>query len=395
MATALDALQFLPLASAIAWWAVGIVPVARARFSSPFERSLTAFAFLIGGWAFLDWIFLGFSDVSPVGVAILISNVRITVITVATFVLLLATKWISLGHSPRDVLLVLPVVGSLVIIWVFPMTYGAEPASWGLRLLRNPLLYSLWASQQIAYVVGSITLAARLYRGQRGLPARVQRRFFWTVGSLVVVLVLWVGTNIFNNLTQGPGVPWFSSALVIPAAIILYVVVPLSTEDYGEMLRGVSAIQERVTAVYLFYHSGEPLVALASSRNLPIEAEQLEGLLSVVGNFVETSVPGSRGYAVTAMRYDGLGIVAVRGEFVIGAAVYDGPAYDALRGELLRTLRAFEERHWRSLSSWEEATKVAEAASDDLSKFLRNPQRGQPPTLSKEVAPETNPGESP
>src|SRR3989304_10479272 len=84
----------------------------------------------------------------------------------------------------------------------------------------------------------------------------------------------------------------------------------------------------RAIAVYLFYRSGEPLVALASGGNLPIEAEMLEGLLSVVGNFVETSVRGARGYAVTAMKYDGLGIVAVRGEFVTGAA----PLYGARGG---------------------------------------------------------------
>jgi len=131
----------------------------------------------------------------------------------------------------------------------------------------------------------------------------------------------------------------------------------------------------RAIAVYLFYRSGEPLVALASGGNLPIEAEMLEGLLSVVGNFVETSVRGARGYAVTAMKYDGLGIVAVRGEFVTGAALYDGPGYEALKGDLLRTVRDLEERHWRTLTNWEDATKIAEGAADDLSKLLRAPGR--------------------
>jgi hypothetical protein len=127
------------------------------------------------------------------------------------------------------------------------------------------------------------------------------------------------------------------------------------------------------SAVYLFYRSGEPLVALASGRNLPMEAETLEGLLSVVGNFVETSVPGSRGYAVTAMKYGEFGIIAVRGEFVIGAALYDTPAYEGLKADLLRTLRDLEERHWRNLSSWADATKVAEAAADEMSKLLQTP----------------------
>src|SRR5438046_10248526 len=95
----------------------------------------------------------------------------------------------------------------------------------------------------------------------------------------------------------------------------------------------------RAIAVYLFYRSGEPLVALAAGRDLPIEAETLEGLLSVVGNFIETSVRGSRGYATTAMRYDEFGIVAVRGEFVLGSRVNDGSAHDTLTGDLRRVAR--------------------------------------------------------
>src|SRR2546421_12295184 len=131
----------------------------------------------------------------------------------------------------------------------------------------------------------------------------------------------------------------------------------------------------RAIAVYLFYRSGEPLVALAAGRDLPIEAETLEGLLSVVGNFVETSVRGSRGYATTAMRYDEVGIVAVRGEVVIGAALNDGTAPDSLKADLLRIVRDFEERHWRNLASWEAATKLPDQASDEFSKLLRTTDR--------------------
>ncbi|HYS71752.1 MAG TPA: hypothetical protein VEM95_04955 [Thermoplasmata archaeon] len=134
-----------------------------------------------------------------------------------------------------------------------------------------------------------------------------------------------------------------------------------------------------MTAVYLFYRTGEPLVALAAGRTLPIEAEQLEGLLSVVGNFVETSVSGSRGYAMTAMRYENLGIVAVRGEFTIAAVVYDGQASEALGANLLRTVQTFEERRWRDLGTWEAATKVAEDAAAELTNFL-GPRAGKATT---------------
>ena len=109
---------------------------------------------------------------------------------------------------------------------------------------------------------------------------------------------------------------------------------------------------------------------------------------------METSVPLSRGYAVTAMRYEGLGIVAVRGEFVIVAAVYDGPAYDALRGKLTQALKVFEERSWRQLGTWEDATTVAESAAEELSNFLEHPERTTPPRLPKVSSPEVKSGKA-
>lgn len=371
-----ELLLILPLASAVAWWAVAAVPLARRRLTSRFERSIAAFAVLIGVWAFLDWIFLGFKDASQARTAIDVSNVRISVITMATFVLALAMKWIVLGHSKLDWLLAIPVLGSIALIWVPPgLTTAAFPESWGLRLVRDQFRYTLWASQQVAYVAAAIVLVAHLYVERRDMARRIRRRFFWTTGSLAVMLAIWISTNIYNNVTQTGGVPWFSSLLVVPAAIILGAIAPMSSNEFGEMLRAISAIQERVIAVYLFYRTGDPLVALASGRILPIEAEQLEGVLALVGNFVETSVPSSRGVRVTAMRYDGLGIVAVRGDFVIAAAVYDGPANDTLRAELIRAVRQFEERRWRDLGTWEEATRSAEAVAEELSSLLYRPER--------------------
>src|SRR2546425_644678 len=206
---------------------------------------------------------------------------------------------------------------------------------------------------------------------------------FGTLGILLVAVALSLSANIDETLTSTFDELWSASFLIVPAALILAAILPLSRDDWNRAFRGASAIQERVTAIYMFYRTGEPLVALASSRNLPIGAEQLEGLLAVVGNFVETSVPLSAGYAVTAMRYEGLGIVAVRGEFVIVAAVYDGPAHDALRGELTRALKTFEERSRRQLGTWEDATSITEEAANELSNFLEHPERTVPPRLPK------------
>jgi hypothetical protein len=329
---------------------------------------------MLGVWAALDWAFLGLKDMN---LAVALSNARITVMTFATLALLLSAKWLHSGHSRYDVLLALPVAASLALIWG-GMTYGAQLVSWGPRLLRNQLLYTLWALQQIAYVAGAAILVGTLYMKRKDLAAHLRYRFFGGAGSLFVFLGLWISTNIYNNVTQTSGVPWLSSLLGIPAAIILIAFVPLSSSEIGEVFAGVAAVEQRVSALYVFYRTGEPLVALGTSRNLPIEAEQLEGVLEIVGDFVETSMRKNRGYAVTHLRFDRLGIVAARGRYLIVAALYDGPVYDVLRAELLRTVQDFEARRSGDLQTLEAASRAAEDVADELSRLFHRPSTPAP-----------------
>ena len=377
MPATFDAPRIVSLGSGIAWWVVGFIPVIRTRLASPLERGLAATAFFLGGWAFLEAVYPILFGASP---DLALIGLRLTFITFGTLALLLTVKWVARGPSRYDPLLLLPVIGSLGLAWTELPARAGSP-SWG---------YGLWAVQQIVYVAASVVLTVSSVRGRKDPSTAFRWRSIWTLGILLAAVALSLAANIFDTLTSSFDELWSASFLLIPAVLVLAAILPLSTDDWNRAFRGASAIQERVTAIYMFYRTGEPLVALASSRNLPIGAEQLEGLLAVVGNFVETSVPLSRGYAVTAMRYEGLGIVAVRGEFVIVAAVYDGPAYDALRGELTRALKAFEERSWRQLGTWEDATSVAEAAANELSNFLEHPERTVPPRLPK-VSPDVKP----
>src|SRR3990172_7413748 len=172
-----DLLGIAPLVSGALWFGAGLWPIVRGRLGSPFERAITAFALLLGLWSSLDWIFLGSTNAA---FAVAISNVRITVITVAILFLLLAAKWIAAGHSRYDVLLVLPVLGSLAIVWT-GLTSGVEWVSWGPRLIRDSFLYVLWASQQVAYVGAAIVFSMYVAREIRGLPIRLR----WPVLAIV------------------------------------------------------------------------------------------------------------------------------------------------------------------------------------------------------------------
>ncbi len=339
-----------------------------------------AFAFLIGAWALLDWVFLGLRDPSQSTWAVTISNVRISLITFAMLALLLVFKWLDVGHSRYDALLLLPVLGSLAIIWT-GLTSGVEIVWWGPRLVRDPFRYTLWAAQQIAYLGASIGMAARLYIRRRDMPRGLRLRMVGIMGSLLSMLLLWLSTNVYNNVTQTTGIPWFSSLLLVPAVIGGASLIPLSAQELSQLLRSVSATEKHVVAAYLFHRSGAPLVALGSSRNLPIEPEQLEGVLSVVGDFVETSVDAKHGRGATGLAFDEFGLVAVRGSDLIAAAIYDGPAYDAVRSELTRIVQELEAMHSGRLSTWDDALRIAEEAATELSALLARPgtEAGSPP----------------
>ncbi len=363
-------LPVLPLVSGALWLAIGIWPLVRYRYGSPFARTLTGAAWLFGAYALIDWIF--FQTTDP-GLAVLLSEVRATIFSTAIALLFVSSKWIYAGHAKYDILLVLPGLASIAVVWGGMTLPTVVPQAWGPQLVRDRLLYGVWAGIQLAYILGAIVLTLSLFRARARMVARLRWRIFWTAASLLAILAAWTTTNVYNNVTQTAGVPWFSTLLSIPALIIIAAFLPLSTAEIGDVFRAVSEVERRVTALYVFYRSGEPLAAVAASRTFPIEAEQLQGILDVVGNFVETSMKAFRGYAVTVMRFDRLGIVAVRGQYLLVAAVYDGPAYDAIRSELLRSMRDFEGRRWEALSNWEGATKVAEEIADDLSRLLQRP----------------------
>src|SRR5439155_24918271 len=135
------------------------------------------------------------------------------------------------------------------------------------------------AFQQRIYVGACLLPPASLSRGRTDPKAGSRRRSFWTVGTLVVAVAVSLSAKLYATLTCAFDELWASSSLILGAVLVVVVILPLSGEDWNKAFRGASAIQERVTAIYMFYRTGEPLVALASSRHLPIGAEQPEGLL--------------------------------------------------------------------------------------------------------------------
>lgn len=364
--------RVLPLVSAALWALIGFGASGRYGGTSPFVRALTLFGLLVSAACLVDWYMIVFVNAGDANLARIVIEVRTSLFAVASLVILLASKWISLGHSWYDPLFALPVVGSIGLIWA-GMYVSVSPSSWGPQFGRNLLNYGLFVVQEVAYFITAAILALNLLVRRRDLPRRLRRPAYLSVGALLAFVALLLPTNVFTAFVQTGLPPLFTSVLSIPALMIALAYLGRTREEMGEIFRAVSEVEHRLLALYVFYRSGEPLVAVGSARSLPIDAEQLQGVLDLVGNFVETSMRKFRGYATTSMRFERMGILAVRGEFAIVAAVYEEAAYDALRSELQRSLETFEANHREELATLDGASRIADVVADDLFRLLKSP----------------------
>lgn len=373
----LGPLQVLPLLSAGAWFALAGIRIRRARMASPFEIALTTFPAFLGAWIVLDWARFGLLIGQPEAVVAAVSVAGLGLISAAVLALALSAKWVLLGHSRLDPLLAVPSVAGLVPI-PFAGIAGVELVSWGVAIDLEPSWFVPWAVVQLAYTLAAVVLFAGLSRRVRGIDAKVRRVFLGIAVGFFALLVIGILAAVSVLLTGPHGYPWYSSAMIVPAGILLAVFGRQSAESLAAVFRAVSRVEERVVAVQAFYRDGQPLVNLSSKRLGEIEAGNLQGILRTIEAFVETSLPFSRGYAVTGVRFEGQGVLAVRGQYVITVAVYDGPAYDAVRSELVRAVREIEDEHWQELGSWEGAARLAEAMAGKLSTVFGSPESRAP-----------------
>ena len=102
----------------------------------------------------------------------------------------------------------------------------------------------------------------------------------------------------------------------------------------------------------------------------PFAPEQLEPIIWTVRDFVETSMPKSQGYDVTSIRFDEEALVAVRGAHVSVCAVFRSANTSAIRRDLVRFIRDFEDRNEGRLQTWEEACRFAGEAADAISPLI-------------------------
>ncbi len=134
----------------------------------------------------------------------------------------------------------------------------------------------------------------------------------------------------------------------------------------------------------LFDIAGTEPYAQAAGPTLPIETDQLEGILAAVGGFDGRAASLCAGQVLARVRYDGYDILGVRGERCLIAAVYPEPIEEPAVRDLHRALAALERRWSKGLLAPSKAPDSENARVGFFARFLRRgvPARGQPQTAA-------------
>jgi hypothetical protein len=123
--------------------------------------------------------------------------------------------------------------------------------------------------------------------------------------------------------------------------------------------------------MYLFDVAGTEPYAQASGATLPIETDQVEGILSAIGGFRAEAVGSRAGEVIARAKYDGYDILGIRGERCLMAAVSPEPIEEPLLRELHHALISLERRWSRGLAMPGKADNMKDARAGFLSRLFR------------------------
>ncbi len=361
-----DALTQLPLATFGVWATIGLFQLYRRRI-----RTLTEVAFVFGsfswaGYALSDWLFFGAIEMAD---AFLLARVSFSFVTMAAFLFFLFTKLFLTRPHWIDALLALPFLGALGLVWG-GLVEGVEGnLPWGWSATLQPELFLLWLAYVLTFASAGIWYTYRTYLVVRRNSKLLGRGMFGILNSYIAALVLGFGTNAVY-LTAGLDLmPMFSSTLILPGIVSLFVLVPVTRDRISSVMRKWKSSRYNVLGVYLIYENG---TLIASRTNFPAETvdEDIFGAtLDAIQTFMRTSFPALLGKSLRRIEHGEVKILVERGRYCYLAAIIEGEDTDTLWITMKEAVERFERTNLPVLPDWSgllQQLEDVEATLEDL-----------------------------
>lgn len=355
----------LPLATFIVWSVIVGTQLVRRR-----TRTLTEVSFILGsvswaGYALADWLFFHAGDRAT---ATLLATFSLTFVTFAAFFLLLFSKLFLTKANRSDVLLLAPFGLALFLVWGGTVQ-SAEGAWWGWRGIFDPGMFLLWLVYVVVYAVVGIWYIYRTYLVVRQDSEFLGRRLFGIFASLLLTLVLGLGTNsVFETLGIGL-MPLFSSLLVAPGLVTLYVLVPLGKERISGAMRRWKSSRYEIVGVYLIYENGTLIASKTAVDDQKVDDDIFSATLDAIQTFMRTSFPLLIGKWLRRIEHGDVKILIERGRQSYIAVVLRGDDPDTVWIKMKEAIQRFEGNNGDRLADWNGVTDdllIVEETLDDM-----------------------------
>ncbi|MFQ5908843.1 MAG: hypothetical protein ACE5JE_08495 [Thermoplasmata archaeon] len=355
----------LPLGTFVIWASIGIFQLYRRRIRTLTEIAFVAGSFAWAGYALTDWLFFGAAQEAA---AFFLARMSFTFVTIAAFLLFLFTKLFLTRAHRIDALLALPFVGALGLVWG-GLVQGVEGGfPWGWTVVPHPEMFMVWLAYVIVFASGGIWYTYRTYLVVRRNSEFLGRGMLGILNSYIAALVLGFGTNAVYMVAGLDLMPMFSTTLIIPGIVSLYVLVPITRDRISSVMRKWKSTRYNVLGVYIIYENGTLIASRTNFEDQAIDEDIFGATLDAIQTFMRTSFPTLLGKSLRRIEHGDVKILVERGRYCYLAAIIEGEDTDTLWITMKESVERFERTNEPVLPDWsgllQELAEVDETLED-------------------------------
>ena len=362
--------QWLPLATAITWFALVIYQVARDRYRTWTEVFFLGAAFFAGLYALSDVLFFNAVDLRWAETAALASFTALTLS--ALFFMLFGVvfytrmrRTLFLAAGPGLVLL--PYVWLNLVVGFESLEPAGGPPYVG---EWDDTAYLLWAAFVLLYAVVGAVAFFLTYREVAATTPKLRGRMRGLMIAFVLMVALGSSTNLIRGIVGYRILPLFSTAMILPAAVAFLALSPMSKERLSVAVRKWKARHYDIKAAILIFEDGTLIDSKVRAGERMIDQDLFSGTLDVIQNFMRTSIPLLRGKWLRSISQGDYTLVIERVRRATLTLVLSGQETDQLRRQMRDLLLRWEDENRRVLDHWNGLPEEAVGTDALLAQFF-------------------------
>jgi len=362
--------QWLPLGTAITWFALVIYQVARDRYRTWTEVFFLGAAFFAGLYALSDLLFFNAVDLRWAETAALASFTALTLS--ALFFMLFGVvfytrmrRTLFLAAGPGLVLL--PYVWLNLVVGFESLEPAGGPPYVG---EWDDTAYLLWAAFVLLYAVVGAVAFFLTYREVAATTPKLRGRMRGLMIAFVLMVALGSSTNLIRGIVGYRILPLFSTAMILPAAVAFLALSPMSKERLSVAVRKWKARHYDIKAAILIFEDGTLIDSKVRAGERMIDQDLFSGTLDVIQNFMRTSIPLLRGKWLRSISQGDYTLVIERVRRATLTLVLSGQETDQLRRQMRDLLLRWEDENRRVLDHWNGLPEEAVGTDALLAQFF-------------------------